>query len=106
MTKNPKEIGKDIKRGIQKNTPDLPDLSELPNLTKQPNFFKGEGEVNATNEVKNKVCTTVCLLHTNSVIPSECSAEPVMHYASCPYLHQSHEHGHKLLCCTGEECWQ
>ena len=31
------------------------DLSELPNLTKQPNFFKGEGEVNATNEVKNKV---------------------------------------------------
>ena len=33
------------------------DLSELPNLTKQPNFFKGEGEVNATNEVKNKVQT-------------------------------------------------
>ena len=31
------------------------DLSELPNLTKQPNFFKGEGEVNATNEIKNKV---------------------------------------------------
>ncbi|KAK9905871.1 hypothetical protein WJX75_007908 [Coccomyxa subellipsoidea] len=55
LTKNPKDIGKDIKRGIQKNTPDLPDLSELPNLTKQPNFFKGEGEVNATNEVKNKV---------------------------------------------------
>ena len=46
------------------------DISDLPNLTKQPNFFKGEGEVNATNEVKNKVCTSACLLHTISVIPS------------------------------------
>jgi hypothetical protein len=58
LTKNPKDIGKDIKRGIEKNTPNLPDLSEVTgaqNLAKQPNFFKGEGEVNATNEIKNKV---------------------------------------------------
>ncbi|BDA47294.1 hypothetical protein COCOBI_10-1400 [Coccomyxa sp. Obi] len=58
LTKNPKDIGKDIKRGIEKNTPNLPDLSEVSgaqNLAKQPNFFKGEGEVNAANEIKNKV---------------------------------------------------
>ena len=30
LTKNPKDIGRDIKRGIEKNTPDLPDLSESP----------------------------------------------------------------------------
>jgi hypothetical protein len=30
LTKNPKDIGKDIKRGVEKVTPNLPDLSEAP----------------------------------------------------------------------------
>ena len=34
---------------------DLSEVTGAQNLAKQPNFFKGEGEVNATNEIKNKV---------------------------------------------------
>ena len=36
---------------------DLSEVTGAQNLAKQPNFFKGEGEVNATNEIKNKVLT-------------------------------------------------
>ncbi len=34
---------------------DISEVTGAQNLAKQPNFFKGEGEVNATNEIKNKV---------------------------------------------------
>jgi hypothetical protein len=123
LTKNPKDIGKDIKRGIQKNTPDLPDLSELPNLTKQPNFFKGEGEVNATNEVKNKVrpqsfktsamYVTARTHHLNrpleNVLPGsqvDALSDRLLNCSSSQLRHEAHELSQAgFICRALRACW-